>query len=88
MSTEELDLLIGQHDYKLFLNVFGLAVFAVLFSLTRTRGATDPACGMRVDRHRALRLDHDGGTLYFCSEHCRRSYGAEDAGTEAEKVLT
>src|SRR5438093_657842 len=32
-------------DYKLFLNILGLAVFAVLFWLTQRRGATDPVCG-------------------------------------------
>jgi uncharacterized protein len=60
-----------QLDYKLVLNVFGLIVFAALFGLTIRRGATDPVCGMRVDRSSAVRLEHDGTTYYFCSEHCR-----------------
>jgi uncharacterized membrane protein YraQ (UPF0718 family)/YHS domain-containing protein len=61
-------------DYKLFLNLLGLAVFAGLFWLTRTRGATDPVCGMRVDRDKAHRLSAGGRTVYFCSEHCMREY--------------
>jgi uncharacterized protein len=37
-------------DYKLVLNLLGLVIFAVLFWLTQRRGATDPVCGMGVDR--------------------------------------
>jgi YHS domain-containing protein len=58
-------------DYKLALNVIGLAAFAALFWLTMVRGATDPICGMKVDRSKAVTLDSDGVTHYFCSEHCR-----------------
>jgi uncharacterized membrane protein YraQ (UPF0718 family)/YHS domain-containing protein len=61
-------------DYKLFTNILGAVVFATLFALTMRRGATDPVCGMKVDRGRALRLDSDGRTLYFCSEHCRSTF--------------
>lgn len=57
-------------DYKLFTNILGLAIFAILFALTMRRGATDPVCGMKVDKARAIRLEQDGKTLYFCSEHC------------------
>jgi uncharacterized protein len=63
-----------QLDYKLVLNVLGLIVFAALFGLTMRRGATDPVCGMKVDRSRAVRLEHDGMTHYFCSEHCRQRF--------------
>ena len=41
-------------DYKLVLNVLGLVVFAALIALTLRRGATDPMCGMTVDRSKAL----------------------------------
>ena len=41
-------------NYKLALNLLGLAIFAVLFWLTARRGATDRVCGMRVDRHKAI----------------------------------
>jgi hypothetical protein len=57
-------------DYKLFTNILGLAIFAALFALTMRRGATDPVCGMKVDKARAIRLEQDGKTVYFCSEHC------------------
>jgi uncharacterized protein len=66
-----------QLDYKLALNVVGLLVFAALFWLTRRRGATDPVCGMKVDRHKAVTADRDGHTFYFCSEHCRSGFDGE-----------
>jgi uncharacterized membrane protein YraQ (UPF0718 family)/YHS domain-containing protein len=64
-------------DYKLALNVLGLAIFAALFGLTARRGATDPVCGMRVDRARAPALDRGGETFFFCSAHCRDAFAAE-----------
>ena len=66
-------------DYKLVLNVIALAVFAGLFALTARRGATDPVCGMTVDRANAATLEVDGHTLYFCSEHCRHTYASDRA---------
>jgi YHS domain-containing protein len=67
-------------DYKLVLNVFALAVFAALFFLTARRGATDPVCGMRVDRSKALRVLHAGRSYFFCSEHCREQFEADPDG--------
>jgi uncharacterized membrane protein YraQ (UPF0718 family)/YHS domain-containing protein len=64
-------------DYKLVLNLIALVVFAVLIGLTMRRGATDPVCGMKVDRTRALHHDHGGRTLHFCSEHCRGRFRDE-----------
>jgi YHS domain-containing protein len=64
-------------DYKLFLNLLGALVFAALFYLTVRRGATDPVCGMRVDRTRAVRLEHFDHTYYFCSERCRSQFEAD-----------
>jgi len=66
-----------QLDYKLVLNVIGLLVFGALFGLTMRRGATDPVCGMTVDRAKALRLEHEGRTYFFCSEHCMGRFQAE-----------
>jgi uncharacterized protein len=66
-------------NYKLVLNVIAVAVFGALMLLTRSRGATDPVCGMTVDRGKALQLTHDGHTYYFCSEGCRASF-ARDPG--------
>ena len=71
-------------NYKLALNLIGLAIFAALFWLTRRRGATDPACGMKVDRDKALTSTHAGQTFYFCSEHCLRSFEAAAKRQAAE----
>ena len=69
-------------DYKLFTNVLGAAIFVALFALTMRRGATDPVCGMHVDRHAAVKLRHGAQTEFFCSQHCADAYRAE--GAEAE----
>jgi uncharacterized membrane protein YraQ (UPF0718 family) len=61
-------------DYKLALNVLGVAIFASLFWLTFRRGAKDPVCGMTVDRHRAAKYEFAGQTYYFCSDHCLRTF--------------
>jgi YHS domain-containing protein len=66
-------------DYKLFTNILGFAIFAALFGLTMRRGATDPVCGMKVDRKRAVRLERDGHVHFFCSEHCMHAYESKDA---------
>ncbi len=29
---------------------------------------------MKVDREKALQLERDGETFYFCSEHCRSKF--------------
>jgi uncharacterized protein len=77
-----------QLDYKLVLNTLGLVIFLALFGLTMRRGATDPVCGMKVDRERALRLEHEGRTYYFCSEHCMSRFQAEraDAGSQSVRA--
>jgi YHS domain-containing protein len=64
-------------DYKLFLNLLGVAIFAALFWLTVRRGATDPVCGMRVDRAKALSKRVGGKTHFFCSEHCLNAFDAD-----------
>jgi uncharacterized membrane protein YraQ (UPF0718 family) len=64
-------------DYKLFLNVIGVAVFATLFWLTMRRGATDPVCGMTVDKSKAHTHEFNGKPYYFCSEHCLHAFTAE-----------
>jgi uncharacterized protein len=73
-------------DYKLVLNLLGLLVFSALFYLTVRRGATDPVCGMKVDRAKAIRKEVAGQTLYFCSDHCWHAFEANperysEAGT-------
>ena len=69
-----------QLDYKLALNVVGLAIFAVLFWLTARRGVTDPVCGMRVDREKALRIERAGHAHYFCSEQCLHAFELGERG--------
>jgi hypothetical protein len=64
-------------DYKLLLNVAGLALFGALFALTARRGVSDPVCGMSVDRDKAVTTTVDGQTVAFCSEHCRDAFAAE-----------
>ncbi len=49
-------------------------IFAALFGLTARRGVTDPVCGMKVDRAKALSADFDGQRRYFCSEHCKQTF--------------
>jgi len=65
-----------QVDYKLFLNIFGLVIFAALMWITMRRGSTDPVCGMKVDRTKAVRRDFGGEAFYFCSEHCLHAFEA------------
>jgi uncharacterized membrane protein YraQ (UPF0718 family)/YHS domain-containing protein len=79
-------------NYKLVLNIIGLLVFAILFGLTMRRGVTDPVCGMKVDRAKALRLEHAGRTFHFCSDACRSEFEADPdrytdkAGARAEEA--
>ena len=64
-------------NYKLVLNVAGLALFATLFWLTARGGSTDPVCGMRVERTKAVTKELAGETFYFCSEHCLHAFEAD-----------
>jgi YHS domain-containing protein len=64
------------------LNIIATLVFVALIGLTVRRGATDPVCGMRVDRTSALRLERDGHTHFFCSEHCRSTFAAGASARE------
>jgi uncharacterized membrane protein YraQ (UPF0718 family)/YHS domain-containing protein len=75
-----------EFDYKLWLNLLGLLIFAALFWLTIRRGATDPVCGMKVDRAKALRSDALGGAHYFCSEHCRDQFEADPQRYVSERA--
>jgi hypothetical protein len=61
-------------DYKLALNIVGVVIFAALFWLTARRGATDPVCGMKVDRAKAVTKEFAGETYYFCSAGCLHAF--------------
>ena len=67
-------------NYKLLLNLLGLVVFGALFWLTARRGTTDPVCGMKVDRAKAVRKDFAGETFYFCGKGCAAKFDARHAG--------
>ncbi len=64
-------------NYKLITNVLGAVVFGALFTLTIRRGATDPVCGMKVDRAEALRMGFAGDGYYFCGRHCLHAFEAD-----------
>ncbi len=72
-----------QLDYKLVLNVLGTLIFAALLWLTARRGATDPVCGMKVDRDKAVVRERDGRRVYFCSEHCAHAFEHGDGPAPA-----
>src|SRR5689334_23743085 len=45
--------------------------------------ATDPVCGMAVEREKAVAFDWDGQTFFFCSRGCRNEFVGEHQGSEA-----
>ena len=53
-----------------------------LFGLTRRRGVTDPVCGMKVDRDKAVPLAAPRPHLLLLLEHCRGRFE-----TESEQFL-
>jgi len=56
-----------------------VAIFAALFTLTVRRGATDPECGMKVDRAAALKARTENGrVVYFCSPACLAAFEARE----------
>jgi YHS domain-containing protein len=63
-------------DYKLALNILGLVIFAALFWLTAQRGASDPACGMKVDRHKAVTKELARESYYVLSDRCLHAFEA------------
>jgi hypothetical protein len=63
-----------QVNYKLALNVLAVAVFTALWWLTQRRGVTDPVCGMRVDRAKAVTRSAGSRTAYFCSDACAETW--------------
>jgi hypothetical protein len=73
-------------NYTTFLNIVFLLVLAGLWWLARNQRrlgggagyATDPVCGMQVEVANApARLERDGQTFWFCSDHCCRRFEAE-----------
>jgi uncharacterized protein len=75
-----------QWNYTTFLNIGFLGVFAYLYWLHRHRDqlgggrgyASDPVCGMQVRVANApVSMQHEGRTVYFCSDRCRERFEAE-----------
>ena len=65
-------------NYTTFLNIVFFGVAAALFALTLRRGASDPVCGMTVDRHAGKpTATYRGQTYYFCSDGCRAKFEAD-----------
>lgn len=48
-----------------FTNSLCVAIFATLFGLAMRRGATGLACGMKVDRKKAIWLEFGGESYHF-----------------------
>jgi len=69
-----------QWNYTTFLNIASLLVLGTLYWLYRHRDrfgsgryATDPTCGMQVEKAHALTsVTPDGSQYWFCSEGCMR----------------
>jgi uncharacterized membrane protein YraQ (UPF0718 family)/YHS domain-containing protein len=83
-----------QWNYTTFLNIVFLAVLVGLYWLARRRPdadsgrfATDPTCGMQVEKANApAHLVHDGAEHWFCSDGCRARY-EETHGVGAPPAL-
>ncbi len=75
-------------DYTTVLNLIALVAFAGLYVLHRTgakndRFATDPACGMQVEKALApAKSTINGQAYWFCSEHCQQHFSHQNAGHE------
>ena len=64
-------------NYTAVLNILFTSAGAALLLLTVRRGATDPVCGMRVDRQQTSYRAERGGRIYFfCSAHCQAEFEA------------
>ena len=74
-------------DYTLVLNLLAVLVFAALIELTRRRGATDPVCGMQVERAKAPTLEREGVTYYFCGPGCRERFEVRARGLEPPRAV-
>jgi YHS domain-containing protein len=62
-------------NYTAVLNVLFTVAGAALVWLTVRRGAQDPVCGMRVDRHATPHhTDFEGHTYFFCTAGCHQEF--------------
>ncbi|HEY8692779.1 MAG TPA: YHS domain-containing protein, partial [Chloroflexota bacterium] len=74
-----------QWNYTTMLNIIFLALFGVLYWLSRNQPrfgggqgyALDPVCGMQVQTaHAPASAAHGGQRYYFCSDHCHDRFVA------------
>lgn len=84
-------------NYTTILNIIALAAFAVLYWLYRNRErfgggvdyATDPVCGMQVEKTAAAASTVlDGKRYYFCSDSCHQRFTNPDPGRTAQPAAT
>ena len=61
-------------------------VFVALFALTFRRGATDPVCGMTVDRTKAVTREHARPPRYLCSERCAEQFRQPNGRRQAVNI--
>lgn len=84
-------------NYTTFLNLVFLFVAAAVYWTYRNRErlgggggyAKDPICGMQVERDNpGATTEHNGRTVYFCSDRCRTKYDREPAkfADQAQRV--
>jgi YHS domain-containing protein/uncharacterized membrane protein YraQ (UPF0718 family) len=75
-------------NYTTFLNLAFLVVAAVVYWTYRNRErlgdgmrfAKDPVCGMQVEKaNPGATTEHDGRTVYFCSDGCRDKFVRDPA---------
>jgi uncharacterized protein len=88
-STRSIHLL-AEHfgwDVTTFLDLAALIVLSALYGLYRNQRrlgggqgyAIDPMCGMQVEIANApALLQHQGETVYFCSDHCRHRFESQE----------
>jgi len=64
-------------NYTAVLNAIFTLIGGLLLWLTISRGATDPVCGMRVDRHATPHtVKYAGRRYFFCSPGCQAAFEA------------
>jgi hypothetical protein len=65
-------------NYTSVLDILFAFAFVALIGLTLRRGATDPVCGMTVDRHAGKPTSvYAGKTWFFCGDHCKHRFDEE-----------
>jgi YHS domain-containing protein len=82
-------------NYTTVLDFVALAGLAVLYWLHRNRQrfgggtayATDPVCGMQVEKAHAAAVSVRGGEpTWFCSDHCRERYESRSPAARSTRA--